>query len=136
EEGLKAKQASLNQRIADLKKRLEKKPVTPAEPDVCATCPLMKEWGDIPKQIEQLERELGALESCVAAVELCDLTKRLNKWEIIDLEAIAQRGATARAAARNVASAKGSAQRLEEARNNLHDAEEKLVAHRVAKPDR
>lgn len=118
--------AQIRGQIKRLEARNADRPKTPAAPEVCETCPLMKEFAGIPMEIERLRIE----------AERCDRERESlpAPAELIDLSEIARRGEKARAAKKQVEKAEENEASVERVRVDLEEKRGELHRHMGAKP--
>lgn len=60
---------NLRRDLARLNETAAKKPVTPGTDEVCAPCPLLAQWADIPNRIKSAEDDIAAQEVAIARIE-------------------------------------------------------------------
>lgn len=107
-------------------KESDKKPETPGG-EICATCPLMKSWIELPERIKDAQYLLRQASDGKTALPPLEA--------LIDLAPIIQEGERARAAADAVKAADASAKALERARLDLIGAQAAHEGHVKAEPE-
>jgi DNA repair exonuclease SbcCD ATPase subunit len=113
---------TLNARKADIEKRLSGKPETPGGSDVCAACPLLSEYRDLPERAAELAAQIVKVAKAVEALEA------EPREEAADLTDLVRRGEAGRAARERVEAAEGHAAEFERAQTDLDNASMALRA--------
>jgi exonuclease SbcC len=108
-----------------LRSRIATKPATPGAPDDCARCPLLKEFADIPAQIEKHAARHEELRATVIE----------SDEDLIDTADIVRRGTEAREAQKLVAAARQREEQLTLARNGREEAAAALARHEATAPE-
>jgi len=125
-ESFKSEINHIEQLLSSHHSRIAAKPQTPGG-TVCEACPLLKEYRDIPRLIEQDEKALASIKERLAAIA--------PDQELTDLTPLIKHGQDCANAAKAVEAAKESAANLEAARQALSTAEFNLNAHLEDKPE-
>lgn len=120
---------TLNARKADIEKRLSGKPETPGGSDVCAACPLLSEYRDLPERAAELAAQIVKAAKAVEALEA------EPHEEAADLTDLVRRGEAARAARERVEAAEGHAAEFERAQTDLDNASMALRQHEENAPE-
>jgi DNA repair exonuclease SbcCD ATPase subunit len=129
--GIEAAIAMAEEELNRLRRRAQSRPETPAPPDVCDRCPLMRDWADVPTQIATQELRIGEARGKLAAfIEANPII------EPPDLEPIIQRGSAAREAAKRLAAIAEAQAALVKAESDMAAASAKLAAHLATEPER
>jgi len=116
--------------IDRLEKRQGSKPETPAAPEVCITCPLMREFASIPETIQKYRARVAELQPLIDASLEADGAEP----ELCDLAILIEAGSKARLAEKTVAAAEKAIKGKAEAQRNLDESQSKLVAHLDSTP--
>jgi DNA repair exonuclease SbcCD ATPase subunit/DNA repair exonuclease SbcCD nuclease subunit len=109
--------ARLSSQIHGIETRLSRKPETPFG-ERCAPCPLLKEYADLPTELDNLKQRLEATQTALSAIAPDE--------ETTDLTALIQRGQQARSAAEQVKAAEETVKRLDAAREAMGAAQRAL----------
>ncbi|NQU43206.1 SMC family ATPase [bacterium] len=117
---------SLEDHLAQIETRLSRRPETPADDAICATCPLMTEWGDLPGKAEQMRQGIVSLNSDIGAIP--------DVQPISELTELLTRGEQAKAAADRIEAAKANEEAVKDQRLILARHQDALNALDATRP--
>lgn len=114
--------------IEAIKAKLRRAPKLPGTPDICGSCPLNREYADLPAQVQQLSGEIDALN------READRLEAVAPEPIVDLEELRAMGEAAAAASHRIAETKRAAEACAELRRRIEQQEAARESHRKNRP--